>query len=366
MHPLKRASIALAVVVSFKAVGSSGETDWQREPRPLLTNFDNMYGSSVLEMDGEYPYRMWFFGWAAGHANPGLPGADAIFHARSRDLTNWEVYAGEQGWDTLMQPVRWVPVVVPSEAWYDCWHNGDPSVAHRDGLYYMAYTATSKEFEDTPGYPLKMVSCIMGATSKDGIHWKKTQQPLLIAAEDLPSPRPNSHRIGDYARPSLHCEKGTWKMWMDYWIPGKGVCLGLAENSGDFQEKGGFQVVHQLASPLLVDWPNPDVVQIGDTYHAFADPGGWPMREKDSHWMTRQLREAVSRDGVHWERLDFIPPDSDADACHVPHAFLTSLDGKRWLYLFYATQIGNSRKDGTYHYQYDKIRAMRRMLPDDS
>ena len=40
-------------------------------------------------------------------------------------------------------------------------------------------------------------------------------------------------------------------------------------------------------------------------------------------------------------------PDSDADACHVPHAFVTEIDGRKWLYLFYATQIRYSKNDGT-------------------
>lgn len=54
-------------------------------------------------------------------------------------------------------------------------------------------------------------------------------------------------------------------------------------------------------------------------------------------------------------------PDEDADACHVPQALVTSIDGKDWLYLFYATQIGYRKNDGNYHYQYDRIRAMRRV-----
>jgi hypothetical protein len=40
----------------------------------------------------------------------------------------------------------------------------------------------------------------------------------------------------------------------------------------------------------------------------------------------------------------------------------TRVDGKDWLYLFYATQIGNGKNDGVYHYQYDRIRAMRRPI----
>jgi len=136
--------------------------------------------------------------------------------------------------------------------------------------------------------------------------------------------------------------------------------MGYAENNGAFTQKDGFQIKHDLKEPLLVNWPNPDVIRMGDQYHSFADPSGYPTREGASGWMSRQLREAVSHDGLSWAKLDYITPDDDADACHVPHAFTTEIDGKKWLYLFCATQIGYSRNDGQYHYEYDRIRAMRR------
>ena len=72
--------------------------------------------------------------------------------------------------------------------------------------------------------------------------------------------------------------------------------------------------------------------------------------------------EAVSVDGMSWKKLGYIPPDEDADACHVPQALVTTIDGKKWLYLFYATQIGYKKNDGEYHYEFDRIRAMRRAI----
>jgi len=333
---------------------------WKRNKRSLITNFNNMYGSCVVETRDEYKYKMWFFGWAAGHANPDQHGADAIYHARSKDLKNWEIYSKDAEWDTTMNPKIWAPVVIPSEKWYDSWHNGDPSVSLKDGKFYMAYSATSRHFGEVPGYPATMVQCVMGATSDDGVQWKKTSSPLLIRAADSPDPTPDPERIGDFHRPSLHWDKGAWRLWFDYWLPGKGVCMGYAENHGAFTQKDGFQIKHDLKEPLLVNWPNPDVIKMGDQYHSFADPSGYPTREGASGWMSRQLREAVSHDGLFWAKLDYIAPDADADACHVPHAFITEIDGEKWLYLFYATQIGYSRDDGQYHYEYDRIRAMRR------
>ncbi len=78
--------------------------------------------------------------------------------------------------------------------------------------------------------------------------------------------------------------------------------------------------------------------------------------------MSRQLRAAVSPDGGRWQKLAFIPPDTDANACHVPQAFITHTEGRSWLYLFYATQIGYKKNDAKYHFQYDRIRAMRRLI----
>jgi hypothetical protein len=134
--------------------------EWQRDKRVLLTNFNNMYQPCVVETGGEYRYRMWFFGWAAARTNPGWPGCDATFHARSKDLTTWE----------------------------------------------------------------------------------------------------------------------------------------------------------------------------------------------------------VSKDGIEWKLLDFIAPDDDTDANHVPQAFATTIDGAKWLYLFYSTQVGHGRNDGRYLFEYDRIRAMRRRI----
>ena len=353
-------ALVLGMVVFTRLAAASDE--WERNARSLLTNFDNMYNPCVVEVAGDYRFKMWFFGWAAAGTNPGVPGCDAIFHARSKDLENWEVFSKGGAWDTTMDPSKWVPVLHASDRWYEAWHVGDPSVVLKDEKFYMAYSATSEHFDPVPGYPATMVQCLMGATSDDGIHWTKTEAPVLIRAEDAPNPKPDPERIGDFHRPSLHWEDGKWKLWFDYWLPGKGVCMGYAENAGDFMRPGGFAIKHNLKKPLLENWPNPEVVKVDDTYHCFADPGGYPVKEGASGWMSRQLREALSTDGMKWEKLAYIPPDEDADACHVPQALVTEIDGKKWLYLFYSTQVGYKRNDGQYHFQYDRIRAMRREI----
>ena len=150
-------TVALLLSCTFAA----SEQQWQRSKRSLLANFDNMYNPCVVEAHGEYRYRMWFFGWAAGHTNPGWPGCDAIFHARSKNLVDWEVYSGNQAWDTTMDPKRWIPVLHASDRWYEAWHVGDPSVVFKDNRYYMAYSATSRHFGRREGYPATMVQCLM-------------------------------------------------------------------------------------------------------------------------------------------------------------------------------------------------------------
>ena len=360
--------LLVTLLVMGTAAATPGE-NWERDARPLLTNFNNMYNPCVVETQGEYRYKMWFFGWAEGHANPGFPGCDAIFHARSKDLRNWEVYSKDGTWDATMTPAKWTPVITASDRWYEAWHVGDPSVALHDRRYYMVYSATSKPFpQKVPGYPADMVQCLMGAVSEDGIHWRKTETPILIRDNDAPEPKPEPGRIGDFHRPCLRLENGKWRLWFDYWLPGKGICMGYAENPGNFMASGGFTIRHDLRKPLLENWPNPEVIRVGKHYHSFSDPSGWPLPEgtprEAKGWMSRQLREAVSEDGINWQKLDFIPPDKDAAACHVPQALITKCDGQEWLYLFYATQIGFRKDDGKYHYQYDRIRAMRRPTGD--
>ena len=74
--------------------------------------------------------------------------------------------------------------------------------------------------------------------------------------------------------------------------------------------------------------------------------------------------------GRHWEKGEFIPPDPGIAACQVPQTFVCRRDGKWWLYLFYATQIGrrdNGRRyewfrEGEYNWFYDQIRYMRQEI----
>ena len=93
--------------------------------------------------------------YAVGIGNKGYPGCDAIFHARSKDLKKWEVYSGEDRWNTTMDPKLWVPVITADNKPYDDWHVGDPSVVYKDGRFYMAFSATGSPGACDQVVPLK-------------------------------------------------------------------------------------------------------------------------------------------------------------------------------------------------------------------
>lgn len=355
------------IIISAWLSGCVETSRWQRNPEPVLTNFYNMYNPCVTETGGDYPYKIWFFGWASDQCNSGYPGCDTIYHARAKDLHNWEVYCGPGKWDSSMNPTLWVPVITASGEWYDAWHNGDPSVVYHEGMFYMAYSATSMPFEPTEGYFASMTCSVMGAVSRDGINWQRSETPLLIAKIDRPVPVAAPGRIGDFHRPSLMREDGKWKLWFDYAV-GSGFHMGYAENTGDFMDQGGFEIMHDLDKPLLRDWPNPCVVKYGGKYHCFSDAPGYELTAEQaadpqaSGWITRQIREAVSEDGLNWKKLDYIEPDQGVDAFHVPEAFIKNTSNGKFLYLFYATQRGYSTNSDNYDYKYDSIRMMKRRI----
>ncbi len=353
---------------------------WERPKIDLLTNFYNMYNPNVMRVpDNDYPYRMYFFGWATEICNPGFAGCDAIYLARSPDLHTWEVWSGDSIWDDTMKPERWIPVLAADDKEYDNWHNGDPAVVLRDGTYYMAYSATSDflpEDDDRPGHPHRLILCVMGATSDDGIHWERTEVPLLLESpEEMSGDTPETW-IGDFHRPSLLWEDGKWRLWFDYWHPTLGLGMGYAINTGDFKQPGGFELQHDLRKPLLPNWPNPNVVRVdfmqedgtkGVRYHSFSDPSGYgpAMGKPNAGWLSRNICEAVSDDGVTWEVVGFIRPDNDGAANQIPEGFVVAQDGQSWLYVFYATQRGGLNEHGVFDYTYDRIRYMRRPVSID-
>ncbi len=374
---------------------------WERPMKAAFEGFMHAYQPSVVEVpDAQYPYRMWFFGWIVDIGNSDFAGCDAIYFARGTDLDHWEVYCKDGTWDGDKRREKWASVLYSSDdhvnRYFETFHSGDPSVVYKDGLFYMAYSATSDAFTDPnspepieppyfsnlaiEGYPSRMIQCVMGATSKDGVHWTKTEKPLLIAAVDTKyPPDPCPGRVGDFHRPCLlwDDEAGKWKLYFDYYHDGqRSSHMGLAENAGDFAT-GTFEFAHSLDQPLIRNWPNPDVAKVGTRFVCFSDASGYrkataPPGREVSVWQNRQLRMAISDDGLVWKVSDFFHPDPGIDANHVPQTFVGKRDGKWWLYVFYTTQVGWRRdgteypffKNGEYNWFYDQIRYMRHEIVD--
>ena len=179
----------------------------------------------------------------------------AIYHARSRDLTDrWEVLCKDGSWSGD-RPEDWASTLFAStdgdRHYYHAWHVGDPSVVFRDGVYYMAFSSTSKPLDGPlAGIPSGMMLCVMGATSVDGVHWHKREEPLLIAqCDSVFPPRAAAARVGDFHRPTLMWDEQqqAWSSIFDYYnasLPGTAI-WGWLSVGGDFG-RGVSDFVHSL------------------------------------------------------------------------------------------------------------------------
>ncbi len=365
------------------------QTGWIRNERDVLTGFYSMYQPEVIAVeDSEYPYRMWFMGWAYNQLNepavlpdgsdyPGWPGGDAIFTARSRNLDDWEVYAkysngtGDPYWDTRQKTTDWVPVLTCQNTWYDDFHVGDPSIVYDGGLFYMAYSAmgTDKPNPEEEFPWSDNAACIMGAISTDGIHWKRSKEPLLIWENEygFDETRYRDQYRGGYQRPSLMYEDNRWKIWYDFEAgPTNRVSIGYAENQGDFLSPDDWHRKTGDDTPLISHWVDFDVVRIGSIYYAYGDPflatcgiHDPQLVDYDANWSRRQIVEAQSYDGIHWVTTGYFRPDRDCPANQIPQVFLDH-DRQR-VCLFYATQRG-IRPDGSYDWRWSGFRYMTRDL----
>ncbi|MBP8131978.1 MAG: hypothetical protein KA184_20555 [Candidatus Hydrogenedentes bacterium] len=337
---------------------------WQPVGENLLYGFRNMYNLHTLETpeDAAYPFKGWFFGWILEDCNPGYPGCDTICAARAANLAGpWEVYAGEADgapyWDAAMNPSTWVPVVTGGDRYYNNWHNGDPSVVRVGDTFYLAYSATGFNLDGIPyGQPGDTdsdISCIMGAASADGLHWRLSDAPILVDKANIgqapAEPGGYQHPTGLYHRPSLLHEDGRFRLWFDSSVHGKPCMMLYAENTGDFMNPADWRILRGMDNPCIYEFPNPDVVRAGNVYFAYADPGGHPGDE----WTRRKTTEAASTNGLDWVMLGYMNADADVQANHVPEALVRVEDGKTWIYLAYA---GQRMSD----FRYECIRMKRR------
>ncbi|MCX6358358.1 MAG: hypothetical protein NT029_00990 [Armatimonadetes bacterium] len=344
---------------------------WEQVGGDLIRGFVNMYHLTILKEPArrDYPYRGWFFGWAAETCNRAQGhGCDMIFAARAPRLEGpWEVWCGGDRWDAGTDVARWKPCLAAGNAIYDSWHNGDPSIVKVGKRYHMAYSATGHNRDGipfgAPGDTDSDLNCVMGATSEDGLNWTRTAATLLIEPANIGQapvePGSYMHPTGLFHRPSLRRERGKWRLWFDCYT-GTDMPMGYAENPGEFGAPDGFRVLRGPANPVEPNFPNPDVVEVRGVLFAYGDPGGLTPLEPsdpalkakmDRGWASRKIVELISLDGLRWVPLGFIERDADMQADQVPAAYV---EGDT-IYLTYGAQPFGG-------YSYDRIRMKRRTI----
>lgn len=357
------ASVSVAGVPQERLVDLTAQ--WEVCPTAVLKGFHNLYNPCVIrDRDRAFPFKMWFFGWPVEDVDARWPG-DVIFFARGRSIDRWEVYAGDGGWENSMNARAYVPVLRGEPKAYDGMANGDPSVVFRKGVYHMALSSVGFDTrKDGQGADhLYNVSCVLGATSPDGIHWQKTKGPIAIWKREFEKPweiidgkiphAPDGY-YGSYHRPALMYDEGRWKLWFDYFVPGTFVSMGYAENRGDFADPSAWTILRADEQPLLRDWPNPSVVKVRGRYYAFSDAPNYPEALGGD---SRQVTMAVSRDGLEWRVLGHIRPDGLASS-HVPQAVVFKEGGIEWLYVFYSWKPERAQGEA-WDFRYKQIRHMR-------
>jgi hypothetical protein len=330
-------------------------SEWQINEEYVLYNFHNLYNPKLVKTDNiEYPYYLYFFGESEEQFNPRFKGSDAIFLARGKNLDNWEVWSGEDCWDTTMNCKLWKPILTAGDEDFDNCHAGDPSVVYNESMFYISYSAVGFSYiKEIDKYII--INNVMGAKSNDGIHWEKSKTPLLIWEKEYEqrwiAGEPMPKGTGSYHRPSLMFDDGKWKMWFDYYLPGTFLSMGYAENEGEFLKQDDWKIISCNYNPQLKDWPNPTVVKAGDIYYSFCDAPGFDTKTGPH----RQIVMASSKDGINWMIEGRIIP-CPGYGTHVPEAAVLEEEGGYWLCVFYSWQDENCFPN------YTKINYMKKFI----
>lgn len=155
---------------------------------------------------------------------------------------------------------------ISDENTYDRHAMTSPAVVYADDIYHMIYAGWNVANDWTgPNAGIR----ILGATSMDGVQWKKIDRPLLIPTDVTYSPDINEASL-------MRSEDGFW------YIPfSTDKSIGLAR-SLDFAE--GYTIYPEAIISPQYDWDSevtaPDGFIDGDKmrlwYHGVKEPTYWP------------------------------------------------------------------------------------------
>jgi len=333
---------------------------WISNGQNLIENFYSCTSPETVyvpewDVEGGYPYRMFFYGWAFTEGNnpapqydyEGYPGGDAIFCARAESIYGpWQVWSMDPStkegyWDENMQPYFWCPVFTCStdpSAWYDNHHIADATVVWADGRFHLMASSQGSDVDgkfgdfdaaDTDGYS----GCAVGAVSSDGISWTKAEGPLLVWENEKGF---DENAVGGWytgkgyygalGQPSLLYDDGVWKCWFTYNASVMSARWGYAENHGDFLDPDDWQFIKYYDDPTnILGSTDFDVIKIGDKYHAFANTwinyygltydylDNYPLADWRNMGSTC-LTHFISSDGIDWAPVGYFYPDDGTPA----------------------------------------------------
>jgi len=239
--------------------------NWTKHPTPVLEPDPGTWDEATVEMSmvirEEGQYKMWYTGWTGniagagiGYATspdgikwtkwPGNPvmtaGSDAweaggnaycsVMPVQGGGYKMWysgwhvdlTIYKDSKGYATSVDGITWIkadsvnPVLTPGSSgqWDDCRiSGGGPIVFLIDNVYNMWYMSSgnSRETYDTP--------CQLGwATSDDGVHWNKYNNPnttetLYSKSDPVLSPDPDQWDDTSIQTGTIIPEGDSLRMW---------------------------------------------------------------------------------------------------------------------------------------------------------
>lgn len=228
---------------------------------PVITG-NNIYAADLIRMSNYW--RCYNGGWLnSGQVN------DRIYLSTSSSMNL------EGPWTT--------PQLMVSEGPYV--HVNDPSVAVKNGVWYMVYSAAGFG-DDTINY----------STSTDGINWSPSVAETNTALTIVDPNNIANAQITDVARPSIVFAPDCVKLWFDGFLTNNGGAIEEYLAEASYTNMTYFVVRHKYGNTGFPRFYEPDVVLRGDgTYQAVYN------------WAFSEIRFATSEDGINFTDVNVTP-----------------------------------------------------------